>query len=94
MERKVNELCTTYMEESLVTLLYDPYGPARTFTAKVMRKSLYEGRTQWREQGRKKPFGPARIAYGPHMGILSIACARYELKQLCCYINPNLFGQN
>ena len=39
--------------------------------------------------GRKKPSGPARIAYGPHTGILSIARARYELKQLCCYINPD-----
>ena len=42
-----------------------------------------------REQGRKKPSGPARIAYGPHTGILSIARARCELKQICCYINPD-----
>ena len=46
-------------------------------------------RTRWREQGRKKPSGPARIACSPHTGILSIARARYELKQLCCYINPD-----
>ena len=70
-------------------LLYDPYGPACAFIAKVLRKSLYEGCTWWREQVRKKPSGPARIAYGPHTGILSIARARCELKQLCCYINPN-----
>ena len=54
-----------------------------------MRKSLYEGRTRWHEQGRKKPSGPARIVYGPHMGILSIARVRCKLKQLCCYINPD-----
>ena len=71
------------------TLSYDPYGPARAFIAKLLRKSPYEGRTRWGEQGRKKPSGPARIAYGPHTGILSIARARYELKQLCCYINPD-----
>ena len=46
-------------------LSYDPYGPARAFIAKLLRKSPYEGRTRWREQGRKKPSGPARIAYGP-----------------------------
>ena len=79
--------------ESLEHLWSDyPYGPARTFIAKRLRKSPYEGRTRWREQGRKKPSSPARIAYGPHTGILSIARARCELKQLCCYIN--LFGQN
>ena len=65
------------------------YGPARAFIAKLLRKSPYEGRTRWREQGRKKPSRPARIAYGPHTGILSIARARCELKQLCCYINPD-----
>ena len=27
-----------------------------------LRKSPYEGRTRWREQGRKKPVGSARIA--------------------------------
>ena len=70
-------------------LSYDPYGPARAFIAKVLRKSPYEGRTRWREQGRKKPSGPARIAHGPHTGILSTARARCELKQLCCYINPD-----
>ena len=70
-------------------LLYDPYGPARAFIAKLLRKSPYEGRTWWREQVRKKPSGPARIAYGPHTGILSIARARSELKQLCCCINPD-----
>ena len=37
----------------------------------------------------KKPCGPARIAYGPHTGILSIARARCELKQLYGYINPD-----
>ena len=43
----------------------------------------------------RKVFGtfekqaPARIAYGPHTGILSIARARSELKQLCCCINPD-----
>ena len=26
-------------------LLYDPYGPARAFIAKLLRKSPYEGRT-------------------------------------------------
>ena len=46
-------------------LSYDPYGPARAFIAKLLRKSPYEGRTRWCEQGRKKPSGPARIAYGP-----------------------------
>ena len=45
-------------------LSYDPYGPARAFIAKLLRKSRYEGRTQWREQGRKKPSGPARFADG------------------------------
>ena len=70
-------------------LSYDPYGPARAFISKLLRKSRYEGRTRWRERGRKKPSGPARIAYGPHTGILSIARARYKLKQLCCYINPD-----
>ena len=73
-----------------IYLLYDPYGPARAFIAKLLRKSPYEGRTWWRElQVRKKPSGPARIAYGPHTGILSIARARSELKQLCCCINPD-----
>ena len=38
--------------------------------------------------GPEKAFR-ARIAYGPHTGILSIARARWELKQLCCYINPD-----
>ena len=70
-------------------LLYDPYGPARAFIAKLLRKSPYEGRTWWREQVRKKPSGPARIAYSPHTGILSIARARSKLKQLCCCINPD-----
>ena len=70
-------------------LLYDLYGPARAFIAKVLRKSPYEGRTWWCKQVRKKPSEPARIAYGPHMGILSIARARCQLKQLCCYINPD-----
>ena len=70
-------------------LSYDPYGPARAFIAKVLRKSPYEDRTRWREQGRKKPSGPARIAHGPHTGILSTARARCELNQLCCYINPD-----
>ena len=81
------------MHERLVlkemALLYDPYGPAHAFIAKVLRKSLYEGSTWWREQVRKKPSEPARIAYGPHTGILLIARARSELKQLCCYINPD-----
>ena len=57
---------------SKIHLSYDPYGPARAFIAKLLRKSPYEGRTRWREQGRKKPSGPARIAYGPHTGIFSI----------------------
>ena len=70
-------------------LSYDPCDPARAFIAKLLRKSPYEGRTRWREQGLKKPSGPARIAYGPHTGILSIVRTRCELKQLCCYINPN-----
>ena len=62
----------------------------RAFISKVLRKSLYEGRTRCREQGRKKPSGPATIAiYGPHTGISSIARERYKLKQLCCYINPD-----
>ena len=39
--------------------------------------------------GPEKPSGPARIAYGPHTGILSIARARCEVKQLCCCINPD-----
>ena len=69
--------------------IYDPCGPARAFVAKLLRKSPYEGRTRWREQGRKKPSGPARIAYGPHTGILWIARTRCELKQLCCYGNPD-----
>ena len=43
--------------------IYDPYGPARAFVVKLLRKSPYEGRTRWREQGRKNPSGPARIAY-------------------------------
>ena len=72
-----------------VILSYDPRGPARAFIAKLLRKSPYEGRTRWREQGHKKPSGPARIAYGPHTETLSIARARCELKQLCCYINPD-----
>ena len=72
-----------------IYLSYDPYGPARAFIAKLLRKSSYERRTRWRERGRKKPSGPARIAYGPHTGILSIARGRYKLKQLCCYINPD-----
>ena len=38
----------------------------------------------------KKPSGPARIPYGPHTGISSIARARCERKQLCCYINLDL----
>ena len=38
-----------------------PYGPARAFITKLLRKSPYdEGRRRWREQGRKKPSGPAR----------------------------------
>ena len=55
----------------------------------LLRKSPYEGRTRWPEQGGKKLSGPARIVYGPHTGILSTVRARYELKQLCCYINPD-----
>ena len=61
------------------SLSCDPYGPARAFTAKLLRKSPYEGRTRWREQGRKKPSGPARIAYG----------SSRDANQLCCYSNPN-----
>ena len=37
---------------------------------------------------RAGPEKAVRIAYGPHTGILSIARARCELKQLCYYINP------
>ena len=70
-------------------LSYDPYGPVCAFITNVLRKSPYEGRMRWREQGRKKPCSPARIAYGPRTGILSIARTRCELKQLCCYINPD-----
>ena len=80
----IGQFCGSYS-----TLLYDPHGPARAFIAKLLRKSPYEGRTWWREQVRKKPSGPARIAYGPHTGILSILRARSELKQLCCCINPD-----
>ena len=47
-----------------VLLSYDPYGPACTFIAKLLRKSPYEGRTQWREQDRNKPSSPHRITYG------------------------------
>ena len=72
-----------------IYLSYDPDGPARAFIAKLLIKSPYEGCTRWREQGREKPSGPVRIAYGPHTGILSTARARCELKQLCCYINPD-----
>ena len=68
-------------------LSYDMYGPVRAFFAKLLRKSPFEGRTWRREQGRNKPSGPARIAYGPHTRILSMARARCELKQLCCYIS-------
>ena len=39
--------------------------------------------------GPERPSDPARIAYVPHTGILSIARARSELKQLCCCINPD-----
>ena len=77
-------------------LLYDPYGPARAFIAKVLRKSPYEGRTWWREQVRKKPSGPARIAYGPHTGILSIARAagKMQTKTTLLLYKSRLFGQN
>ena len=84
-----NTTCRPKKEVEEWYLSYDPDGPARAFIAKLLGKSPYEGRTRWREQGRKKPSGPARIAYGPHTGILSIARARCELKQLCCYINPD-----
>ena len=57
----------------------------RAFITKLLRKSPYEGRTRWREQGRKKPSGPAMMAYSPH----TIVRARCELKQLCCYITLN-----
>ena len=70
-------------------LSYDPYSPEHAFIAKLFRKSPYEGRTRWGEQDWKKPSGPAKIAYGPHTGILSIAHTRCELKQLCCYVNPD-----
>ena len=41
--------------------------------------------------GPEKAAGSAGLAYGPHTRILSIARARYELKQLlCCYINPDV----
>ena len=59
-------------------LSYDPYHLTRTFIAKLLRKSPYEGCTWWREQDRRQPSGPVRIAYGPHTGILSIARARCE----------------
>ena len=36
-------------------LTYEPYGPERYFIAKLLRKSPYEGRARWREEGRKKP---------------------------------------
>ena len=39
--------------------------------------------------GPEKSSDPARIAYVPHTGILSIARARSELKQLCCCINTD-----
>ena len=62
----VNPLSVSIQASGQKRLLsYDPYGPARAFIAKLLRKSPYEGRTRWREQGRKKPSGPARIAYGP-----------------------------
>ena len=41
-------------------------------------------------RGQKKPASPARITYSPHMGILSMARVRCELKQLC---KSQLFGQ-
>ena len=89
-----NEIITIYLIGQFkpvkwYDLTYDPYGPARAFNAKLLRKSPYKGHTRWREQGRKKPCCPARIAYGPHREILSIAHAICELKQLCCYINPD-----
>ena len=65
-------MSVTLSDVSELHLSYDPYGPARAFIAKLLRKSPYEGRTRWREPGRKKPSGPARIAYGPHTGIFSI----------------------
>ena len=60
------ELFRLLMQQGIkeMGLSYDPYGPARAFIAKLLRKSPYEGSTRWREQGRKKPSGPARISYG------------------------------
>ena len=61
-------------------LSYDPYGPARAFIAKLLRKSPYEGRTRWREQGRKKPSGPARTPYESKTFNIQKICEFDELK--------------
>ena len=37
----------------------------------------------------EKAVRPCWDGDGPHTRILSIACARCELKQLCCYINSD-----
>ena len=71
--------CWSSSGDQDVSLSYDPYSPARTFIAKLLRKSPYEGCMRWREQGRKKLSGPARIAYG----------SSRDANQLCCYLNPN-----
>ena len=70
--------------------------PRDAFVLKIQRELCHPkyarkvpGLSRNRPQVRKKPSGPARIAYGPHTGILSIARARSELKQLCCCINPD-----
>ena len=44
-----NHLRTNMQHTHIQLLSYDPYGPARAFIAKLLRKSLYEGRTRWRE---------------------------------------------
>ena len=56
-------------------------------------KSPFEGRTLWCEQGRKKPSSPARMAYSPLTGILSIAHEMQTKTTLLLY-KSRLFGQN
>lgn len=45
-------------------LLYDSWGPARTFIAKLLRKFPCEGCTHWRKQRWKKPYDLATNSYG------------------------------
>ena len=47
-----------------MSIYHEPYSACLLSIAKLLAKSLYEGHTHLWKKGRKKPYYPARNAYG------------------------------